>query len=191
VTRRPFLYRYRQEHTLVNPATEKKCPQCNAIISFGADVCPQCGAAQPAPPIARASGGGKVLKGCVIAAVVGFFGIIAIGIIAAIAIPKFANTKQKAYVAEMKADLRNLATAEEAYRQGHPSYQSQLGALPGFTLSHGVTLVKPIDAGTDGWTATVKRDPSGFECTVSVGDRVPAGGQGGTPVCRQQRDEAP
>ena len=172
----------------MNPATEKKCATCNAIISFGADVCPKCGAAQPAAPAARASGGGggKVLKGCLIAAVVGFFGIFVIGIIAAIAIPKFANTKSKAYIAEMKSDLRNLATAEEGYRQGHSTYQSELRELPDFTLSEGVTLVKPIDAGADGFTATVKRDPSGFECTISVGVRAAAGGAGGTAVCRRE-----
>ena len=179
----------------MNPATEKKCPSCDAIISFGADVCPKCGAVQPVPPIARTGGtgggSGKVLKGCVIAAVVGFFGIVGIGIPAAIAIPKFANTKQKAYIAEMRADLRNLVTAEEAYRQSHPSYQSHLGELPGYTLSQGVTLVKPIDAGADGWTATVKRDPSGFECTISVGDRVPPGAEAGAPVCRREGDQAP
>ena len=92
---------------------------------------------------------------------------------------------------EMKSDLRNLATAEEGYRQGHSTYQSELRELPDFTLSEGVTLVKPIDAGADGWTATVKRDPSGFECTISVGDRVPAGGAGGTPACRRQGEQAP
>ena len=177
----------------MNPATEKKCPSCNAIISFGADVCPKCGAAQPALPTAppAGGGGGKVLKGCLIAAVVGFFGIFVIGIIAAIAIPKFANTRQKAYIAEMRADLRNLVTAEQAYRQGHPTYQSELGQLPDFTLSQGVTLVKPIDAGADGWTATVKRDPSGFECTISVGDRVPVGAESGAPVCTREREQAP
>ncbi|MGD0991563.1 MAG: prepilin-type N-terminal cleavage/methylation domain-containing protein, partial [Gemmatimonadales bacterium] len=34
--------------------------------------------------------------------------VVIIGILAAIAIPKFANTKEKAYIASMKADLRNL-----------------------------------------------------------------------------------
>ena len=37
--------------------------------------------------------------------------VVIIGILAAIAIPKFANTKEKAYVASMKSDLRNLVTA--------------------------------------------------------------------------------
>src|SRR2546430_17635166 len=40
--------------------------------------------------------------------------VVIIGILAAIAIPKFANTKEKAYLASMKSDLRNLVTAEEA-----------------------------------------------------------------------------
>src|SRR2546430_16449607 len=34
--------------------------------------------------------------------------VVIIGILAAIAIPKFANTKGKAYIASMKSDLRNL-----------------------------------------------------------------------------------
>jgi len=41
--------------------------------------------------------------------------VVIIGILAAIAIPKFANTKDKAYVAAMKSDLRNIATYEEQY----------------------------------------------------------------------------
>src|SRR5437667_11075240 len=41
--------------------------------------------------------------------------VVIIGILAAIAIPKFANTKAKAYIASMKSDLRNLVTTEEAY----------------------------------------------------------------------------
>ena len=41
--------------------------------------------------------------------------VVIIGILAAIAIPKFANTKQQAYLATLKSDLRNLVTAEEAY----------------------------------------------------------------------------
>src|SRR5215208_6202160 len=41
--------------------------------------------------------------------------VVIIGILAAIAIPKFANTKEKAYLASMKSDLRNMATTEESY----------------------------------------------------------------------------
>ena len=36
--------------------------------------------------------------------------VVIIGILAAIAIPKFASTKEKAYLASEKSDLRNMAT---------------------------------------------------------------------------------
>src|SRR5258705_10323202 len=41
--------------------------------------------------------------------------VVIIGILAAIAIPKFANTKEKAYLASMKSDLRNLNPDDTAY----------------------------------------------------------------------------
>src|SRR6476619_7244595 len=41
--------------------------------------------------------------------------VVIIGILAAIAIPKFQTTKGKANAASLRADLRNLAVAEEAY----------------------------------------------------------------------------
>jgi len=167
----------------MNPATEQQCPECGAIIPKGADACPDCGTRLRVPPIARTGGGGgTVLKGCLIAAVVGFFGVIVIGIIAAIAIPKFANTKQKAYVAEMKTDLRNLQTAEEEYRTTHGAYQPNVAAL-GFTFSSGVSLAGPVDAGDSGWKATVKRESVDIQCTMSVGDRAPSPDVTGVPVC--------
>src|SRR5213080_2755165 len=44
--------------------------------------------------------------------------VVIIGILAAIAIPKFANTKAKAYIASMKSDLRNLVTVGLAAGNG-------------------------------------------------------------------------
>ena len=54
--------------------------------------------------------------------------VVIIGILAAIAIPKFANTKQKAIVASMKSDLRNLVTAEEAFFSDNNDYAGVAGA---------------------------------------------------------------
>src|SRR5256884_3491796 len=54
--------------------------------------------------------------------------VVIIGILAAIAIPKFANTKEKAYLASMKSDLRNLVTAEEAYFADSVKYSATIGA---------------------------------------------------------------
>src|ERR1051326_1145185 len=62
--------------------------------------------------------------------------VVIIGILAAIAIPKFANTKEKAYLASMKSDLRNLITAEEAYFADSVKYTSNLGTA--FNTTSGV-----------------------------------------------------
>ena len=55
--------------------------------------------------------------------------VVIIGILAAIAIPKFANTKQKAYITAMKSDLRNLVTAEEAYFADSSQYTGTVANL--------------------------------------------------------------
>lgn len=84
--------------------------------------------------------------------------VVIIGILATIAIPKFANTKEKAYFAKMKGDLRNLATAQEGYAADNGgSYVSGtvLGpaALPGLAYgpSSGVTIEAAATA--NGWSA--------------------------------------
>ena len=71
--------------------------------------------------------------------------VVIIGILAAIAIPKFANTKDKAYVAAMKSDLRNLATYEEQYAaDNNGAYfagtATMATPLQGFTPSQNVTI---------------------------------------------------
>src|SRR4026208_2299367 len=64
--------------------------------------------------------------------------VVIIGILAAIAIPKFANTKEKAYLATMKSDLRNLITAQEAYFADNTAYTTALPATM-YATSTGVT----------------------------------------------------
>lgn len=80
--------------------------------------------------------------------------VVIIGILAAIAIPKFANTKQKAYVASMRSDLRNLATAQEGYLHDFFTYATQANlSAPRFEPSSGVTVtVSGVTAA--GWQAT-------------------------------------
>ena len=48
--------------------------------------------------------------------------MVIIGILAAIAIPKYASTKQQSYIASMKSDLHNLVTAEESYFSRYNTY---------------------------------------------------------------------
>ena len=80
--------------------------------------------------------------------------VVIIGILAAIAIPKFANTKSKAYKTAMISDLRNLVTAEEAFFSDSGKYSTTLDATHViFAPSTGVRL-PIVTAGAGYWTAT-------------------------------------
>ena len=98
--------------------------------------------------------------------------VVIIGILAAIAIPKFAATKQKAYLAAMKADLRNLATAEEGYFADNTAYFTGTWA-PGnstnaYTPSAGVTVI--VVAAAPGWSATATHaQAAGKTCAIFYG----------------------
>jgi type IV pilus assembly protein PilA len=92
-----------------------------------------------------------------------------IGILAAIAIPQFAEYRQRGFDSRAKSDLRNVATAEEAYFADNEAYKSCANGscasdLAGIAaLSQGVTL--SITATTTGFTGTSKHDKgSGVTC---------------------------
>lgn len=109
--------------------------------------------------------------------------VVIIGILAAIAIPKFANTKEKAYIASMKADLRNLVTAEEAYFSDNTAY-GDLGQLGlAYTTSAGVTVTVTPDAGL-GWEAQAVHNATNQTCRIAVGSKVASGENEGEPVCQ-------
>jgi prepilin-type N-terminal cleavage/methylation domain-containing protein len=96
--------------------------------------------------------------------------VVIIGILAAIAIPKFANTKEKAYVASMKADLRNLATYEESYAADSSGvYFSGNGAAQGFSPSQNVTVTATAVAGPPAsWTAAASHTLTTKTCSSSA-----------------------
>src|SRR3989449_4438095 len=85
--------------------------------------------------------------------------VVIIGILAAIAIPKFANTKEKAYISSMKSDLRNMVTAEEAYFADSVKYTTS------------TSCVNPAPAGNAAWCATVGNGRG----TITVGTGTAAG----------------
>jgi type IV pilus assembly protein PilA len=79
--------------------------------------------------------------------------VVIIGILAAIAVPKFQNTKGKANAASLRADLRNLVTAEEAYFYDNSAYTSDINAL-NIRVTSGVTISFGA-ASPGGWSARV------------------------------------
>ena len=104
--------------------------------------------------------------------------VVIIGILAAIAIPKFAQTKEKAYIAAMKSDLKNMVSAAEAAYADDNTY-ANFDAPAG---SSGVTL--NITAQTAlGWSAEATHDATSVECTIAVGDAA-VGVAEGEPVCQ-------
>src|SRR5262249_56240413 len=80
-----------------------------------------------------------------------------IGILAAIAIPQFSAYRKRGYEAQVKSDLRNAATAQEAYFTQAFTYKS--GALSsgtpiGFNKSTDVTLGATVSCTAFSITAT-------------------------------------
>ena len=100
--------------------------------------------------------------------------VVIIGIIASIAIPKFANTKEKAYLASMKSDLRNLATAEESFLFDSLTYTTNLAMMNGWSPSTGVTVVVNTATG-GGWSATASSSQSTHKCYLFYGNAPPIG----------------
>lgn len=96
--------------------------------------------------------------------------VVIIGILASIAIPKFANTKQKAYEASMRTDLRNLAAAMEAYfsdnDSAYPQTYTDLGTT--FTPSTGVVMIRGGVTGSS-WRATATHPMSPKRCKLASG----------------------
>lgn len=96
--------------------------------------------------------------------------VVIIGMLAAIAIPKFGSTKEKAYTSTMKSDLRNLATAQESYWNDYATYYS--GSIPSaaliYTASPSVTIT--IAAATSGgWAATAVHSGTLVQCALFTG----------------------
>jgi prepilin-type N-terminal cleavage/methylation domain-containing protein len=118
--------------------------------------------------------------------------VVIIGILAAVAIPKFSNTKEKAYVASMKSDLKNLVSTQESYFADRNTYgtNAQLADAPySFTASSGNTVTIAGNTAT-GWSATVTNpavtSTATDVCGIRVGDAAAPNAAvttEGVPVC--------
>lgn len=96
--------------------------------------------------------------------------VVIIGILAAIAIPKFQNTKGKANSAALRSDLRNLAVAEESYYFEAKAYTTDTAALR-FRASPGVNMTIATQSGGAAWVATATHPLSyPLQCTIYYGE---------------------
>jgi prepilin-type N-terminal cleavage/methylation domain-containing protein len=113
--------------------------------------------------------------------------VVIIGILAAIAIPKFAATKDKAKLASVKTDLRNMMTAEEAYFSDYSTYGTfaNVQAASNFTLSTGNAASNDA-GGASGWKATITNasiSTGTSACHVGVGGSAASTTVDGVIVC--------
>ena len=91
--------------------------------------------------------------------------VVIIGILAAIAIPKFKATKGRAYAASLRGDLHNLATAEEAYFFQSASYTSDTTRLI-YRTTNGVQVMI-VEATAGGWAA-IATHPLSYPLTCAL-----------------------
>ena len=94
--------------------------------------------------------------------------VVIIGILAAIAIPKFTSTREKAYISAMKSDLRNLSNQQELYFADNYTYSTSGSSLE-FFESDRVTVAIGVGA-TTGWSATSSHSASSVTCALYYGD---------------------
>jgi type IV pilus assembly protein PilA len=98
--------------------------------------------------------------------------VVIIGVLASIAIPKFRETKSRAYLATLKSDLKNLASKQESYFYGHESYGSSLSQLNS-SVSEGV-IISIVEADARGWSATATHPAAApLTCAVFYGQAAP------------------
>ena len=107
--------------------------------------------------------------------------IVIIGILAAIAIPKFAATKDKAKLASVRSDVRNTETSEEAYFSDYATYGTfaQLQTGNNLSLSSGNSIV--VTPASNGYTVTATNPSIGSgitTCHVQVGAGATSGVDG-------------
>jgi prepilin-type N-terminal cleavage/methylation domain-containing protein len=96
--------------------------------------------------------------------------MVVLGILSGIAIARFVSTKESAYIASMKADLRNFALYEQNYLiDSQGSYFGGNGAAQGFVPTAGVTIAATTDPGPPpSWQAVASHDKTAKTCSITT-----------------------
>ena len=100
--------------------------------------------------------------------------VVIIGILAAIAIPKFSNSKERAIISQMKSDLRNMVTAQESYQSDAATYYN--GPIPGPAMAYGPSQNVTItlsNVTNSGWAAVASSSSSSRTCAIFIGTAPP------------------
>ena len=105
--------------------------------------------------------------------------VVIIGILASIAIPKYSSVREKAYLAAMKTDLKNLATQQDIYYDQSYAFATQLSDA-NHAQSEGVAILINEATG-QGWAASATHfGLPGESCGIYHGNAAAAGGSPAT-----------
>ena len=100
--------------------------------------------------------------------------VVIVGLLVSIAVPKFANGKERAIVTSMRGDLHNLLAAQEGYFSNAQTYYN--GPLPDpalpYSTSAGVTVTLS-GVSASGWGATATHFGTARSCAIFVGASPP------------------
>ena len=101
--------------------------------------------------------------------------VVIIGVLAAIAIPKFSSVRERSYLTMMIQDLKNLASQQEVYHGDNWTYAGNITTLT-MVESEGVNIsVNQFDG--RGWAATATHDALPTrQCGIYYGVANPSNG---------------
>jgi len=120
--------------------------------------------------------------------------VVIIGILAAIAIPRFGQTRERAFISAMQSDLRGVLNAQELYFQapsttGQPNYayvntgtiataaEAATAGLGAFSPSPTVTVTLSANgAASNGYVAVASHASTNTQCAVYQGEGDPTTG---------------
>ncbi|MEJ2539802.1 MAG: prepilin-type N-terminal cleavage/methylation domain-containing protein [Gemmatimonadota bacterium] len=98
--------------------------------------------------------------------------VVIIGILAAIAIPKFQSVREKGYKASMMSDLRNAASLQELFHNANYRFGASEAEIE-LQPSSGVAIVFN-EASNTGWSATATHSGlPGESCSIYHGSAAP------------------
>jgi prepilin-type N-terminal cleavage/methylation domain-containing protein len=106
--------------------------------------------------------------------------VVIIGILATIALPKFASVREDSYVATVILDLKSLAAHQEIYHGDNLTYAANTASLPEMVVTTGVNI-SINEADGFGWAATAFHDAAPARpCGIFFGAASAANGSPAT-----------
>ena len=107
--------------------------------------------------------------------------VVVVSILASVALPRLAETRERAHFTGITSDFKNFATVQEEYWQAHTTYALDMNDLR-FDGTEGVQI-QVVEATAMGWAAvgTHAALPSDQGCGVYLGNADPPTLPDGSP----------